>query len=64
MGLIYLKWLLVDSKMSDSSWSASSLEELESSAAVSPCGSHKVDALSRVNFDKRGQVVGTVNSGL
>ena len=64
MGLFCSKLLLVDLKMSATSFGAPSLEVLESSAAVSPCGFHKVDVLSRVSFDSRHQVVGTVNLGL
>ena len=64
MGLFFSKWLLVDSKVLASSWGAPTLEVLASSAAVPPCGSHKVDVLSWVSFDRRFHVVGTVNLGL
>ena len=65
MGLFFSKRLLVDLKMSASSFGAPSpADVLESSAAVSLFGSHNVDVLSWVSFDRRCQVVGTVSLGL
>ena len=47
-----------------SSWGAPVFEVPESSFAMPPCGSHKVDVLSWVSFDRHHQVVGMVASGL
>ena len=55
------KWLLVGLKMSASSWGSSTPEMLENLAAVLFYGSHEVDVLFWVSFDRLLQVVETVN---
>jgi len=62
--LVLLKLVAGWLKMSASSWGASTLEMLESLAAVPSCGSHEVNGLSWINFDRQRQVVGAVNLGL